>query len=80
MSRQLELRWGGTGEALMAPASEEAPTATQGTEYPGTSGLMAKVVERRNLQTALKRVRKNKGSPGIDGMGVEELPEYLRQH
>jgi len=28
---------------------------------------MAKVISRQNLQAALKRVRKNKGSPGIDG-------------
>jgi len=41
---------------------------------------MAKVCERRNLQAALKRVRRNKGSPGIDGMTVDELPDYLREH
>ncbi len=33
----------------------------------------------QNLQAALKRVRKNKGSPGIDGMTVEELPEHLKR-
>lgn len=38
---------------------------------------MELVVERDNLRRALKRVRQNKGSPGIDGMCVEELPEYL---
>jgi RNA-directed DNA polymerase len=42
--------------------------------------LMERVVERDNLQAALKRVRKNKGSPGIDGMTVDELPEYLREN
>jgi group II intron reverse transcriptase/maturase len=41
---------------------------------------MERVVSRPNLQAALKRVRKNKGSPGIDGMTVEELPHYLRTH
>jgi group II intron reverse transcriptase/maturase len=41
---------------------------------------MGRVCERSNLQTALKRVRKNKGSPGIDGMTVDELPDYLRTH
>jgi group II intron reverse transcriptase/maturase len=55
----------------------EAPTAANGTERPGASGLMEQVCERRNLQAALKRVRKNKGSAGIDGMTVEELPAYL---
>jgi group II intron reverse transcriptase/maturase len=41
---------------------------------------MEKVCERRNLQAALKRVRKNKGSPGIDGMTVDELADHLRAH
>ena len=41
---------------------------------------MELVCERQNLQAALKRVRKNKGSPGIDGMTVEELSDHLRAH
>jgi len=40
---------------------------------------MEAVVNAGNLKAALKRVRKNKGSPGIDGMTVEELPEALRR-
>jgi group II intron reverse transcriptase/maturase len=76
----MELPWGGKGEAPMAPRSEEAPTAASENERPGTSDLMVKVVGRRNLQTALKRVRKNKGSPGIDGMTVDELPDHLREN
>ena len=39
---------------------------------------MELVCERQNLRAALKRVRKNKGSPGIDGMTVGELPDYLK--
>jgi group II intron reverse transcriptase/maturase len=42
--------------------------------------LLAHVLERANLQRALKQVRQNKGAPGIDGMTVDELPEYLRHH
>jgi group II intron reverse transcriptase/maturase len=38
---------------------------------------MERVVERGNAKTALKRVRQNKGSPGVDGMTVDELPKYL---
>ena len=38
---------------------------------------MEEVVERGNVKAALKRVKQNKGSPGIDGMTVDELPEYL---
>ena len=80
MSRQLELPLESRGEAPRVERSEEAPTATGGDERSGTSGLMELVCERRNLQAALKRVRKNKGSPGIDGMTVEELPDHLRAH
>jgi RNA-directed DNA polymerase len=41
---------------------------------------MEEVCERENCQQALRRVKANKGSPGIDGMNVEELPGYLKQH
>ena len=41
---------------------------------------MEEVVERSNVRAALKRVRQNKGSPGTDGMTVEELPKYLATH
>ena len=41
---------------------------------------MEQVVARENAVEALKRVRRNKGSPGIDGMTVEELTPYLREH
>ena len=78
MSYQMELPFEDWGEALAIARSEEAPTATSGTERPGTSGLMVEVLGRRNLHAALKRVKQNKGSPGIDGMTVEELPEWLK--
>jgi RNA-directed DNA polymerase len=35
---------------------------------------MEQVVERGNLLAALRRVKRNAGSPGIDGMTVEALP------
>ena len=38
---------------------------------------MERVVGNGNMLAALKRVRRNKGGPGTDGMSVEELPEYL---
>lgn len=60
--------------------SEEARSAVQDTGCLGASDLLERVLSRPNLQAALKRVRQNKGSPGIDGMSVEELPDYLRKH
>lgn len=80
MSGQPEPPLEGRGEAPRAERGGEAPTATQGTERSGASGLMELACERQNLQLALKRVRKNKGSPGIDGMTVDELPDHLREH
>jgi RNA-directed DNA polymerase len=41
---------------------------------------MEEVWEWENLKQALQQVKANKGSPGIDGMTVEELPGYLQQH
>ncbi|MDH4203774.1 MAG: hypothetical protein OEV87_12905 [Phycisphaerae bacterium] len=71
MFRQLELPFESRGEAPRVERSEEEPPAVRGDERSGASDLMAKVVNRQNLQAALKRVRKNKGSPGIDGMTVD---------
>jgi RNA-directed DNA polymerase len=42
--------------------------------------VMEEVVQRKNLETALKRVRANKGSPGIDAMTVDELGGHLKDH
>jgi len=41
---------------------------------------MERVVEESNARAALKRVRQNKGSPGIDGMTIDELPTYLTEN
>jgi RNA-directed DNA polymerase len=39
---------------------------------------MEEVCERENCKQAMARVKGNKASPGIDGMTVEELPDYLK--
>jgi len=77
--------------AFSAEGRGEAPrAATEGTEPFRAVGepespasierLMEEICDRENLRMALKRVRSNKGSPGIDGMTVDELPGYLREH
>ncbi|MBI5854789.1 MAG: group II intron reverse transcriptase/maturase [Nitrospirae bacterium] len=45
-----------------------------------THAVLAQVLDRANLQRAWKQVRQNKGAPGIDGMSVDALPDYLRHH
>ena len=42
--------------------------------------LLEKVLDRDNLNRAFKKVKANKGAPGIDGMTVEDAPEWLREH
>jgi RNA-directed DNA polymerase len=80
MSGQLELAFVKRGEAPGSERSEEASAAVNGDGRSGASDLLGRALERENLRVALKRVRQNKGSPGIDGMKVEELADYLREH
>ncbi|MGH9786019.1 MAG: group II intron reverse transcriptase/maturase [Terriglobia bacterium] len=80
-SGQLELLLDGWGEAPTVTQSGEAGRAGHKTERSGSTGLlMEQVVARENAMQALKRVRRNKGSPGIDGMTVGALEPYLREH
>ena len=58
-------------ESVMAASEYESPT--------GTELMMEEIFERENLLKALKKVRSNAGSPGIDGMTVGELSGYLRR-
>jgi len=80
MSIQLELPFAGRGEAPRGERSGEARPAARGDERSGTGHLMERVVERGNAKAALRRVKQNHGSPGIDGMTVEELPSHLAEH
>jgi RNA-directed DNA polymerase len=77
-----ELPLEGRGEALRAERSGEAGRAGHGKERLGSEHrlLMGQVVARENAKEALKRVRRNKGSPGMDGIRVEELEPYLHEH
>lgn len=68
----------GKGETRKTAERVEASKARNGTESSaGTERLMEEVVERGNLLDALKRVKRNRGSPGIDGMTVHELDAHL---
>jgi RNA-directed DNA polymerase len=41
---------------------------------------MEEVCERENLKEALRRVKANKGSAGVDGMTIDGITDYLKQH
>lgn len=43
-------------------------------------GLLEAILDRRNMNKAYKRVKANKGAPGIDGMTIEEALPYLWEH
>ena len=71
-----------TGEAREAGREgTESSGATSGTENPAsTNRLMEAVCERENLKAALRQVKANKGSPGVDGMTVVGIKDHLKQH
>jgi RNA-directed DNA polymerase len=70
------------GEACEAGREEtESLAATHGPESPAsTNRWMEEVCERENLKEALRRVKANKGSAGVDGMTVGGITDYLKQH
>jgi group II intron reverse transcriptase/maturase len=77
-SGQLELALESRGEAPHGQRSGEISTVANGNGRSGSDHhLMEAVVERANAIAALKRVKQNRGSPGIDGMTVDDLPTYL---
>src|SRR5579864_4837361 len=71
-----------TGAARGAAGEEtESLMATSGSESPARSDrLMEEVCERENLKEALRQVKGNKGSAGVDGITVGQLTAYLKQH
>src|SRR5271156_3218473 len=59
-------------EPFVAKPTPESPASTE--------QLMEEVCDRENLVRAWKRVRRNKGSPGVDGMTIDDAKGYLREH
>jgi RNA-directed DNA polymerase len=81
IQRELDFSSTPTGEARKAGEEEnESLEARHAPESPARSDrLMEEIVDRENLKEALRRVKANKGSPGVDGMTVDQLDDYLKQ-
>jgi RNA-directed DNA polymerase len=80
--RERSVRHDGSGEGGTGSATSEewqASTAWN-RERALTSDLMERICERGNLNRAYKRVKANKGAPGVDGMTVEVMYEWLTEH
>ena len=81
---QMSLAFTGEGRSEAQKARREGTeslTAKRACESPAIpEQVIEEVCARENLKRALRRVKSNKGSPGIDGMKVGELPGYLKQH
>ena len=79
---ELDFSFTPTGEAREAGREEtESPPVVSDPESPAsTNRLMEEVCKRGNLKEALRRVKANKGSAGVDGMTVDGIADYLKQH
>lgn len=66
-----------TAGALSGPSASKSG---QDDSKRKAEGLHEAIVSRENLNLAYKRVKANGGSHGVDGMTVEELLPYLKQH
>jgi RNA-directed DNA polymerase len=63
------------------PEGTESSAGKRGAESPAIAEqLMEEVCGRENCKQALKRVKANKGSPGVDGITVHDLLGYLKEH
>jgi RNA-directed DNA polymerase len=80
LSSKMERTEIGLGETHSDGCRVETPTAKMERVNSGKALQMESVVERGNLLEAFKRVKQNKGSPGVDGMTVEDMDAYLRDN
>lgn len=69
------------GNPSQADLGEEAITGERKGDAPvHVPQVLERVLERGNMLRALHQVVSNKGGPGVDGMSVEQLPDYLKKH
>lgn len=76
------LRHGGPGEGGTGPgpfAEQQTPTASDPARAL-TERLMEEMCQHANMNQAYRRVKANKGAPGVDGMTIDELPTWFAAH
>ena len=44
------------------------------------SELLEKILSKDNIDLAMKQVKANKGSPGVDGMSVDEMEAFFKEN
>lgn len=66
----------GTAGGQSAPSAQPERPSPE----PRFVALLEQMVERNNMREALKRVERNDGAPGVDGMGTKVLRPFLQQH
>jgi RNA-directed DNA polymerase len=78
---QQSLAFPGTGRSEAPESSRQGTESSMGKHMPespaSSEQLREEICQAENCKQALARVKANKGSPGIDGMTVGKLPDYL---
>ena len=74
------LKGGEAGSRSARTGERQATSVSEGNRALATDTLMEMICERKNLNRAYKRVKANRGSPGVDGMTVGELGAWLAAH
>jgi RNA-directed DNA polymerase len=78
---QLTLRFPGDGVTVAGGCvGPQADTALETTRDLATQTLMEAIADRSNLNVAWQRVKSNGGAPGVDGMTVDDLSGWCREH
>ena len=79
--KQLKLYSENQGQKTVRDTSAEEFIASRLSESPtGQIRLMESICERSNMRRAIRRVIRNKGAPGVDGMTVRKIKRYLKRH
>lgn len=85
-SRQLDIEGYSQEDRVELEVNEKAPSNSltskkkQDDRNAYDSMLLEKILDKDNMNIAFKRVKKNKGSHGIDRLTIDELLEYLKEH